>query len=149
MTDPSRPPQATAHTLRIDQVGRFLSTRKPTGAWALPSAAVTFDVPPFQQVVGLARRRLGVEIRERDLLVHVCAHGSQLDHGGIALVVSVGFPTGDPAPEPALNALPAQRWCPPRRPPRPLAAWDGMVLPALMTTSLTEVGWMLPVAQTA
>lgn len=151
MTSPSRQPQVSAHALLIDQLGRFLFIQKPTGAWALPSVTLRFDVPPFHQVMDLARRQLGIEVRERDLLLaHVSAHSNLLDRGGIGLVVSVGFWAGDPVPEPALRALPTQRWGSPGHPPSPLAAWERMVLPALMTISVyTEVGWTSPAAQTS
>ncbi|WP_235490876.1 hypothetical protein [Frankia sp. AvcI1] len=110
--------------------------------------ALTFDLSPYNQTIDFIRQRLGIEAREQDLiLAHVTAHSSDLAHGGIGLVISVGFWTGEPVPAPDPATLPARRWCAPGHPPVPLGAWDGAVMPSLMTTSVyTEIGWTnLPV----
>ncbi|WP_261575471.1 hypothetical protein [Frankia gtarii] len=141
-----QPPQLqmTAHALLLDSSGRVLLVRAASGVWALPSTVLTFQVSPYRQVVVLARDVLGIEVAEHDLLLaHVCAHRSATARAGLGLVISVGHWDGEPVPSPAsAGGQPGRRWCAPGDPPRPVAAWDAAVLPALLVNrAYAEIGW--------
>lgn len=143
MTDSGRSRRATALTLLIDQGGRLPFTRNPAGARAL-----AFDGPPLRHVIGLAHGRLGTQVCERDLPVHVPS--IQRVRGGNALIVGVGTWTGDPAPVPARDALLAPRGRPLCQPVRSLAVRDGSATSARTTIGLAiPVGWTLPARRTA